>query len=384
MKIIAAPDSYKGSLSAFEAATCMELGIRSVRPDWNVKKIPMADGGEGTMSCLVEATGGQIRAASARDPLGRSRITEFGVLGDGRTAVVELASSSGLPLLQADERNPLLASTYGFGELIRAALDDGARKFVLCMGGSATNDGGAGMLQALGYAMLDAGGQPLEPGGAALHRLARIDASSADPRLRECDWTVACDVDHPFIGPRGASAVFGPQKGATPEMADLLDRGLTRLAEVMAETTGIAVHTYPGAGAAGGTSGALHAMLGAKLESGAALCIRASGLERELEDAHLVLSGEGRIDDQTIHGKTPFAVAEAAWRRRVPSILIGGSVGPGIEPMFERGVASAFALIEPGMDVQTAIARAAELLERRTAEVIRKVTDGEINLNGGD
>ncbi|MBW5448642.1 glycerate kinase [Cohnella sp. CFH 77786] len=383
MKIVLAPDSFKGSLTAAEAALCMERGIgRVVPPDWSLKRIPMADGGEGTLACLVEATGGRYRKARVHDPLGRLIEAEFGILGDGRTAVVELAASSGLPLLRAEERNPLIASTFGYGELIRAALDEGARRFVLCLGGSATNDGGAGMLQALGFALLDGMGHPLPPGGAALSGLARIDSSNADPRLRSCEWTVACDVNHPLTGPDGASAVFGPQKGATPEMVERLDRSLARLADVMAEETGVSVHALAGAGAAGGTAGALYAMLGATLESGVGLCIRTSGLERELLEADLVLTGEGRIDEQTVRGKTPFGVVQAAWRRQVPSILIGGFVGTGIDELYRYGAAAVFALQEQGMDTATAIARAPELLERRTAESIRMLLNGEIQLEG--
>jgi glycerate kinase len=372
MKIIAAPDSYKGCMTAPEAAAAMLRGALQAFPGARTAAVPMADGGEGTMQCLVESTGGAYRTATVQDPLGREREAAFGLLGDGRTCVVELAESSGLPLLAADERDPLRASSYGFGQLIRAGLDAGAREFLLCLGGSATNDGGAGMLQALGFELLDEDGRPIPPGGGGLAKLRRIETGRADPRLAACTWTVACDVDNPLVGPNGASAVFGPQKGADPDCVALLDANLSAFADVLEAAVGRPIRDLPGAGAAGGTAAALVALLGARLEPGIELCLQASGLARELADADLVLTGEGRVDSQTLRGKTPCGVARLAARHGVPTIVFGGSVGPGAEGLSAFGVIRIVSLADERVTVEEAIRRGAELLERKTAQTLRE------------
>ncbi|MBB6691015.1 glycerate kinase [Cohnella xylanilytica] len=380
MKIVIAPDKFKGSLTAQEAARAMARGAAKAYPGAELRLLPMADGGDGTMECLVEATGGRYLTARVLDPLGREREARLGLLGEGgETCVAELAASSGLTLLKPEELDPMRASTYGFGQLIRAGLDAGARRFTLCLGGSATVDGGAGLLQALGFRLLDGAGAPIGPGGGALSELRSIDLGSADARLRACDWVVACDVDNPLTGPSGAAAVFGPQKGATPEQVRRLDANLGHLADVVADATGSRVRDLPGAGAAGGVAAALHALLGARLVPGVRLCVEASGLDRELADADLVLTGEGRVDAQTLRGKTAYGVAQAAQARRVPVLVFGGSVASDLDPaaLAPLGVAAVASASEPGMPLAEAFARAAELLERRVQETLRRYAAGE-------
>ncbi|WP_325050477.1 glycerate kinase family protein [Cohnella endophytica] len=369
-----ATDSFKGSLTSRGAGEAIARGITGVHPDWEVKVVPMADGGEGTLSCLVEGTGGRYVAATVEDAIGRPLETSFGILGNGSVCVAELASACGLPRLSSDERNPLAASTYGFGQLIRAGLDAGFRKFVLGLGGSATNDGGIGMLQALGFGILDETGNQVERGGGALIRIQRLILNSADPRIRECEWIVACDVDNPLNGLNGATTVFGPQKGATPAMVHELEKGMSHWADVMAEATGLRMHDEPGAGAAGGVAAALLALLGAKLKSGIGICIEKSGLEHELADADLIITGEGRIDAQTLRGKTPYGVLQAAARFEVPAILIGGSVDllETLELMNGSRIIALASLLELGVTVDEAILRAAELLERRIDRLFRE------------
>ncbi|CAM3914687.1 glycerate kinase [Cohnella lubricantis] len=379
MRIVIAPDKFKGSLTALEAAQAMARGAARACPAAELKLVPMADGGDGTMACLVEATGGRYVTAACQDPLGREREARIGLLAGGETCAVELAEASGLALLQPHELDPLRASTYGFGQLIRAGLDAGARRFTLCLGGSATTDGGAGMLQALGFRLLDGAGAPIGPGGGALESLRTIDRSAADARLWACEWVVACDVDNPLIGPSGAAAVFGPQKGAQPDDVHRLDANLGHLADVIADAAGVRVHGLPGAGAAGGVAAALHALMGARLVPGVRLCLEASGLDRALAGADLVLTGEGRVDAQTLRGKTACGVAQAAAARHVPAIVLGGSVAEDLPPTELRslGVLAAAAAGEPGMPLGEAMRRAAELLERRTEELVRRWLHGE-------
>ncbi|WP_248925739.1 glycerate kinase [Paenibacillus hamazuiensis] len=374
MKIVLAPDSYKGSLTAKEACDAMEEGIRKVVPDAEVVKVPMADGGEGTVQSLVDATGGRLLKAAVSGPLGGRVEAAYGILGDGETAVIEMAEASGLYLIPTEARNPLATTTYGTGELIRAALDQGCRRFIIGLGGSATNDGGAGMAQALGVRLLDEDGRELPPGGGALSRLTRIDASGIDPRVRESAFTVACDVDNPLLGSAGASAVFGPQKGATPAMVAELDAALGRYAEALKRDLGADVAGIPGAGAAGGLGAGVVAFLGAELKRGVDIVIAASGLERQLAGADLVFSGEGQCDFQTERGKTPYGVSTTAQKQGVPCILIAGSVGTGIEVLYKSGVASVFSMVDKPMKLEEAMASARALLANAAERVMRVYT----------
>lgn len=360
MKIVIAPDSFKESLSALDVAREIKAGFSEVFPDADYVLVPVADGGEGTVEALVAATGGEVVTLRATGPLGEPVEAFYGLTGDGATAVIEMAAASGLELVPPDRRDPLKTTTFGVGEMIRAALDRGARHLIVGVGGSATNDGGAGMAQALGIRLLDAAGRDLPPGGGALGDLVRIDLSGLDPRIAGCRIEVACDVDNPLVGPNGASAIFGPQKGATAETIAHLDAGLANLAAKLAEETGLSVADLPGGGAAGGLAAGLHAFLGAELRPGAEIVMNAVGLDAAVADADLVLTGEGRIDHQTIHGKTPIGVAAVAKRRGRPVVAIAGSLGKDAHVVHAHGIDAVFSVLSRPCTVAEALAGAAE------------------------
>ncbi|MED4910412.1 glycerate kinase [Brevibacillus centrosporus] len=371
MKIVIAPDSFKGSLTALEVAKSIALGVRKSMPASEIVIKPMADGGEGTLQCLVDATGGKLLYSPVKNPLGRDITAPLGILGDGVTCVIELAAAAGLYLINEEERNPLHTTTYGFGQLIRAGLDLGCRRFILGIGGSATNDGGAGMLQALGFQLLDQRDQAIAFGGGALARLKRLDNSQADPRLNECQFIVACDVTNPFVGPNGASHVFGPQKGATPEMVAQLDDSLRRFADLIYQTEGIAIHDLPGTGAAGGVAGALLAFLGGQLQSGIQIVLETTGLPDALTGADLVITGEGQVDYQTAQGKTPTGVARLAKQSGIPCLVLAGSVGKGIEALYQEGVTAVFCIANKPMTLEQSMRQAPELLAQTAEQAIR-------------
>ena len=374
MKIVIAPDSYKESLSALEVAQAVEAGFRQVFPDADYVLVPVADGGEGTVDAMVAATGGRKETVTVSGPLGEPVEAFYGLTGEGDTAVIEMAAASGLALVPPDRRNPLLTSSRGTGELIRAALDAGARRFILGIGGSATNDGGAGMVQALGVRLLDLEGRELDGSGGDLARLERIDVSALDPRLAECRIEVACDVDNPLTGARGASAVFGPQKGATPEMVQALDANLARLARIVGRDLGVAVDTVPGAGAAGGMGAAMLAFFGATLKPGIEIVTAAVDLDTHVRDADLVITGEGRIDFQTVHGKTPIGVARVAKRHGKPVIGIAGSLGAEVGVVHAHGIDAVFSVLGKPCTLDEALRDAAanvELTARNVAAVLR-------------
>lgn len=368
-----APDSYKGSLTAKEACEAMEAGIRRVLPAAEIVQVPLADGGEGTVQSLVDATGGEVFTARVQNPLGVPVLARYGVLGDKETAVIEMAEASGLYLIAAQDRNPLITSTYGTGELIRKALDKGCRKFILGIGGSATNDGGMGMARALGARFYDEKGEELLAGGGCLDRLSRIDTSGLDPRLPGCVFTVACDVDNPLCGPHGASAVFGPQKGATPEMVRLLDANLEHYAQVLQRELGFTGKDLPGAGAAGGLGAGMMAFLGASLRPGVEIVMEAVRLAEKLDGARLVFSGEGQCDFQTARGKVPYGVAKAARQRNIPCVVIAGAVKKGYENLYQYGITSVFSIVNAPLGLEEAMARAAELLEETTERIMRLI-----------
>ncbi|MFC8687870.1 glycerate kinase [Brevibacillus porteri] len=371
MKIVIAPDSFKGSLTAKQVGEAIRSGIQRVLPQSELIVKPMADGGEGTMQCLVDATNGRILTTTVKNPLGQDISAEFGILGDGITCVIEMAAASGLYLISAADRNPLVTTTYGFGQLITAGLDQGCRKFILGLGGSATNDGGAGMLQALGYVLLDQDDQPLSFGGGELSRLSRIDTSHIDKRLADCHFVIACDVTNPFVGPNGASHVFGPQKGATPEMVLQLDDHLRHFADLIEKTRGIAIHDLPGTGAAGGVAGALLAFLNGQLRSGIEIVIETTGLAEAMDKATLVITGEGQVDFQTAQGKTPCGVAQVAQRYGIPVIVLAGSIGHGIDALYEKGVSAVVSITNQPMTLDQSMREAASLLEQTAEQVMR-------------
>ncbi|AUZ28498.1 glycerate kinase [Bacillus subtilis] len=373
MKIIIAPDSFKESLSALEAADAIERGFKSVFPGADYRKLPMADGGEGTVQSLVDATNGSIVDQVVTGPLGESVEAFFGMLGDGKTAVIEMAAASGLHLVPVEKRNPLVTTTKGTGELITAALDAGAERLIIGIGGSATNDGGAGMIQALGGRLLDESGREIGSGCGALSQLASIDVSGLDPRIHHVKLEVACDVDNPLTGPRGASAVFGPQKGATDDIVRVLDQHLTHFADVAEKALGTTFRETEGAGAAGGLGWSLLAFLHADLKRGIDIVLEAVDFENEVQDADLVITGEGRIDSQTIYGKTPIGVAKAAKSYDVPVIGIAGSISRDSDAVYQHGIDALFSIVPGAVPLEDAFEHAAEYMERTGRDIAASI-----------
>ncbi|MBI2965933.1 MAG: glycerate kinase [Chloroflexi bacterium] len=376
MKIVIAPQGFKGSLTALEVARAMEAGVLRASTEVQTVLVPVADGGDGTLQALVDSSGGRILSSRVTDPLGRPIDAQWGSMGDGQTAVIEMARSSGLALLKSAERDPLRTTTYGVGELFKAALDTGHLKFIVGIGGSATNDGGAGFAQALGFRLLDERGKELPRGGAALANLARIDTSKADERLNRVRVTVACDVNNPLCGPTGASAIFGPQKGATPELVRQLDAALAHFAEVVAHDLGKNVKDRPGAGAAGGLGAGLMAFVNAELRAGVDIVLEAVGLDAKMHGAALVITGEGQIDKSTIFNKAPVGVALLAKRRGIPVIAIAGSLGEGYEQTRPLGIDAAFSLVSGPMSLDDAIGGSGPLIARAAEEALRAVLIG--------
>lgn len=370
-RYLCAPDSFKESLTAMEAARAMAQGIENADHDAEVRCLPMADGGEGTARALVDATGGSMRAVPVHDPLGRPVEGHFGLLADGTTAVVETAEASGLALLEAKERNPLIASSYGTGELMLAAVRSGAKRIIVGLGGSATNDAGAGLLQALGVRLLDKNGNDLAHGGAALANLTTIDISTMDPALKNVAITAACDVTNPLTGPTGASAVFGLQKGASKDDVATLDASLAHFAQVIDSQLGVAVNDVPGAGAAGGIGAALKGFLNAEFRPGIAIVIEQSGLDAAAQWADVVFTGEGSIDFQTKFGKTPAGVAETAKRHGKPVIAVAGHIGTGIDELHEVGIDAVFGIAPGAASLSELLADAAANVTRTTEQIVR-------------
>ncbi|SFL49819.1 glycerate kinase [Salibacterium qingdaonense] len=372
MKVVIAPDSFKESMSAMQAAQAVERGFRQVYGDaLKTERIPMADGGEGTTRAMADALQGTMIKKEVTGPDGTPVQAEFAVLGDGRTAVMEMAEASGIALVSEGSRNPLTATSYGTGELIKAALDEGVVKIILGIGGSATNDGGAGMFQALGGRLLDASGNDLPSGGGSLAELAAVDASGLDSRLQRTDIRTACDVTNPLTGENGASAVYGPQKGADKEMVNLLDQALSRYGAVIEKQLGIHVDTLPGAGAAGGMGAGLKAFLHAALEPGIDIVLEETRFAGRMQGADLVITGEGKMDHQTVFGKTPVGVAKAAQAvKTVPVLAFCGQLGEGYEAVFTHGITAAFSLMPGPGTVESAMMNGEayiETLSRNTA-----------------
>jgi glycerate kinase len=372
VRVVVAPNAFKGSLTASRAAAAMARGVREVFPDAEVFEVPVADGGDGTVDALVSAHRGTYLTAAVEGPLGDPVKATYGLIDGGRTGVVELSSASGLTLIPNDRLNPRKASTYGFGELLTAVRIAGASKFIAGIGGSATNDGGAGMAQALGYRLLDGAGAELRRGGAALARLERIDGSGFDPGWRSVNVMVACDVTNPLTGPQGASAVYGPQKGADEGTARELDAALANFAAVIERDLGKKVADVPGAGAAGGAGAGLLAFLDASLVPGAPLIVTASGFDEKLVGADLVITGEGRVDSQTAYGKAPGEVAKRGKAARIPVLLIAGSKAPGWEVLSDLGVTAVVTLDGEGDNLQQLMGDAGEMLTRATARACRE------------
>ncbi|EPK7285848.1 glycerate kinase [Citrobacter farmeri] len=377
MKIVIAPDSYKESLSALEVANAIEQGFREIWPDADYVKIPVADGGEGTVEAMVEATTGRIVEVDVTGPLGEPVTAFYGLSGDERTAFIEMAAASGLEQVPVTLRDPLKTTSWGTGELIRHALDVGVEHIIIGLGGSATNDGGAGMVQALGAKLLDAQQNDIGQGGAALEALAQIDISQLDKRLAACRIEVACDVTNPLTGKEGASAVFGPQKGATAETIDRLDTALAHYAQIIARDLKVDVLELAGGGAAGGMGAALYAFCGAQLRRGIEIVTDALQLDACVADADLVITGEGRIDSQTIHGKVPVGVAKVAKRYNKPVIGIAGSLTADVGIVHEHGLDAVFSVIYTICTLDDALKNAAENVRMTARNVAATLKMGQ-------
>ncbi|HAU4328482.1 glycerate kinase [Citrobacter freundii] len=377
MKIVIAPDSYKESLSALEVATAIEQGFREIWPDADYVKIPLADGGEGTVEAMVAATAGRLVHVDVTGPLGSNVQAFYGLSGDARSAFIEMAAASGLELVPPGSRNPLKTTSWGTGELIRHALDAGVEHIIIGIGGSATNDGGAGMVQALGARLLDEQNNDIVQGGMGLEALARIDISQLDARLAECRIEVACDVTNPLTGKEGASAVFGPQKGATPEVIARLDQALTHYAHLIDRDLNVEVLELAGGGAAGGMGAALYAFCGAQLRCGIEIVTDALHLDDCVADADLVVTGEGRIDSQTIHGKVPVGVANVAKRYNKPVIGIAGSLTPDVGVVHEHGIDAVFSVIFTICTLDEALDNASENVRMTARNVAATLKVGQ-------
>jgi glycerate kinase len=379
VKIVIAPDSFKENLTSMQVATCIEKGIKKVLPKARCIKVPMADGGEGTVQSLVDATGGRMIKKQVVGPLGKKTRASYGILGDGTTAVIEMAEASGLPLVPRHKRNPLKATTYGTGELIIDAINKGATTIIIGLGGSATVDGGAGMAQALGVRFLDSGGRSIKAhlGGGMLDRIRDIDISAVDRRIRKTKFIIASDVTNPLCGKTGAARVFGPQKGATPVMVKTLDRNLKHYADLIKQQLKKDVIKQKGAGAAGGLGAGLLAFTHARMKRGVDLVVEITGLKKHLKGADLVITGEGRVDFQTAFGKTPAGVAKAARACKVPCIAIGGSLADDARGVFVHGIAGLESAAARDMDLATALANSRKHLEFAGERVIRLLLIGK-------
>jgi len=380
MHIVVAPDSFKECLSATQVALAISDGIKRVVPKAEITCIPIADGGEGTVEALVKATGGTIIRTPSVDAINRPIQSFYGILGDGRTAIIEMAAASGIELLAPNERNPLITSTFGTGLLMKAALNAGFTKLIVAIGGSATNDGGAGMAQALGFGLYDRDGFSIQPGGGSLADLQFIDCSNVHPLLGKAKITVASDVRNPLLGPNGATYVYGPQKGATLEMLEVLEKNMARFSHILHQKLGTNVAGIPGAGAAGGLGAGLMAFCNAEMSSGFELVSELTDLEKYIREASMVFTAEGKIDSQTAYGKTISGVAQLAKKHKVPVIALAGTVDSGLSELYEQGIMAVFAIANQPMSLEESKVRASELLAD-TAEQIMRTMIGVINLS---
>ena len=369
MNILVAPDSFKDSLSASEASRIISEAISAVIPSASIHQIPISDGGEGLLEALLTPLQGTLVSVSVKDPLHRTIEASYGLVDQGKTAIIEMATASGLELLSIEERNPLITSTYGTGELIKNALDKGCTKIIIGLGGSATNDGGIGMIKALGGLFLDQYNQEIPDGGAALSTLHSIDLSGLDKRLQQVAIVCACDVDNPLTGPSGASYVYAKQKGASDNMLAVLDSNLSNYATVIKATLNKDLEHISGTGAAGGTAMGLLAFLDATLTPGIALITELLHLEKHIKEAQLVVTGEGKIDIQTLHGKTIMGIASLAKKHSIPVLVFTGSIGHGISEIYDQGVTAIFSIVSEPMSLETAIKNASELLKTSVTNV---------------
>ncbi|WP_432205225.1 glycerate kinase family protein (plasmid) [Cetobacterium somerae] len=375
MKIVVAIDSFKGSLSSYELGQGIEAGVKVVYPEAEVIKVPIADGGEGTVDSLVEGTKGEFIKVTVNNPLMEKIEAKYGIMGDGKTAVIEMAEASGLPLIPVEKRNPMKTTTYGTGELIKDAVLKGCREFIIGLGGSATNDAGLGMLQALGYKFLDENKNELGHGGEILSKVKYIDSKEKLAELNECKFLIACDVDNPFYGPKGAAEIYSRQKGATEDMVKELDKGLEDLAKVIKNELNVDISNLSGAGAAGGLGGGLVAFLDAKLAPGIDMVLEKVGLENELRDADFVITGEGRLDHQTAMGKAPVGVAKIAKKFHIPVIALAGGLTDEAVQTHEKGIDSFFSIINYPIALEDAMKKevAYKFVKANSEEIFRLI-----------
>jgi glycerate kinase len=368
MKIVVAPDSFKESMSAKEVCDSIEKGLLSVSKDWEIVKVPMADGGEGTLEALIDATNGKIFNEKTLNPLGEEVTSRFGILGKKNIAIIEMASTSGLELISPEKRNPYITTTYGTGQLMLKALDQNVEEIILGIGGSATNDGGTGMLQALGAKLLDKNGDEIGFGGYELSKLDKIDFSNLDKRLKNIKILVACDVTNPLTGKNGSSYIFGKQKGATPEMIEVLDENLLHYSKIIKRDLGFDVNDIPGAGAAGGLGAGL-LTLGAILKKGIEIVIEANELDKKVQGADLVITGEGSIDGQTRFGKTPYGVVSVAKKYNIPTVTLTGNVGKDIDILYDYGFDVIFSIMQGVDTLENALKNGKENIEKTAKNI---------------
>lgn len=373
MNILAAPDSFKGSLTALEVAENIQKGIRNFDERINVELLPMADGGEGTVQSLVDATNGEIIKKEVTGPLGKKVEAFYGILGDQKTAVIEMAAASGLPLVPKAKRNPLKTTTYGTGELILSALEHGVEQIIVGIGGSATNDAGVGMAQALGAEILDKNGKEVAFGGEHLNEIKEINLENLDPRIKNTEILVACDVDNPLFGRNGAAYVYAPQKGADPYMVEQLDNNLRKFNEIVKEELNKNINEIPGAGAAGGLGAGLVAFLDAELKAGIDIILELMNFEKKLENIDLVITGEGMLDGQSINGKTPIGVARKAKEKGIAVIAIAGTLGIGVEKVLDYGIDAYYSIINKPSELDLIIKESPKLIQSLSEQIIRTI-----------
>lgn len=371
-KIVIAPDSFKESMAAIEVADAIERGFAKVFPNTTVfDKIPMADGGEGTTEALVNALNASYRKVTVKNPINKTITASYGYAYETNTAIIDMASASGLDLIAEEDKNPLITTSYGTGQLINDAIEQGAQHIILGIGGSATNDGGVGMLSALGCKFLDSDNQTLKAGGAALAKLSHIDMSNLNPKLKDTTIEVACDVTNPLLGKYGASEIYGRQKGATEDMIKQLDAALTRYHDVIEQQLNVSVKDIEGAGAAGGLGTGLLAFLNANLAKGIDIVLKETQFTQRVKDADLVITGEGKMDHQTIYGKTPIGVSHAAQRFNVPVIAIAGSLGEGYQAVYEHGISSVFSILQQPCSLSDALENGRKYMEQTAENIAR-------------
>ncbi|MDP5254484.1 MULTISPECIES: glycerate kinase [unclassified Vibrio] len=373
MKIVIAPDSFKESLTAQQVCEAVKEGLIRVWPHADLHAVPVADGGEGTAQALLDATGGTWQTVEVTGPLGNQVTAKYAQLGDGKTAAIEMAEACGLHLVPRDQRDPERTTSYGMGELVKHALDHGFRHLIIGLGGSATNDGGCGMLMALGAKCYQADGHEIELGGAGLAALSRLDVSGLDTRLFDCDIDVACDVDNPLCGPRGASAIFGPQKGANEQQVTKLDKALHHFGQLVEKVTGRKVIDVKGAGAAGGMGAAWLGLTSANLKPGVEIVLQTTALASQLSQAQLVITGEGRIDGQTVFGKTPIGVAKLAKAQGIAVIAIAGCVGDGYQAVYQHGIDAVFTCLPKVMPLSEALEQAHDNIANVAENIARSL-----------